>query len=79
MFLNGDLDILDLLAPGPLDVGYQCCEMPGWGLLAVKLAPRPCCYPRKPHGILGRQGRGVPYLLCHSVYVKQNSRDKWVA
>lgn len=41
MFLNGDLDILDLLAPGPLDVGCQCCEMPGWGLLAVKFAPGP--------------------------------------
>lgn len=76
MFLNGDLDILHLLATGPLNVGYQCCEIPGWDPLAVKLVHWPRCYPQKPHGILGGQGRWVPFLLLYSVYVKQKSRDK---
>lgn len=48
MFLNGDLDILHLLAAGPLSVGYQCCEIPGWDLLAVKLVHGPAVTHRSP-------------------------------
>lgn len=75
MFLNGDLG--DLLAPGPLNVGYQCCEIPDWNLLVVKLVHWPCCHPPKPHGIFGRQGRLSS--ISTSVCVKQRSKDKWLA
>lgn len=71
MLLNGDLDIPDLFAPGPLNVGYQCCEMPGWSLLAVKLAPLALLLPIEASWHFRKTRKGssistVPLCVCEA-------------